>query len=123
MSDVAPDWFHNTIVSGVQQLHVLSLQGTPAAETVTLTAQVWIDTLWNTPRSWEEDRDAPRLREAFRSIAQRVDRWPAPKAVLDNMPNAAPVPLLTEEPKSDPVKVAAYRKQLRELAAKWKGKP
>ena len=123
MSGMVPDWFHNTIVSGVQQLHVLSLQGTPAAETVTLTAQVWIDTLWNMPRSWDEDRDAPRLRDAFRSIAQRVDRWPAPKAVLDNMPNAAPVPLLTEEPKSDPVRVAAYRQQLRELAAKWKGKP
>ena len=121
MSGVAPDWFHNTIVSGVQQLHVLSLQGTPAAETVVLTAQVWIDALWNTPRSWDEERDAPRLREAFRSIAQRVDRWPAPKAVLENMPSAPPV-LLLQEPKSDPAKVAVFRQQLRELAEKWKGK-
>ena len=121
MSDLAPDWFHNTIVSGVQQLHVLSLQGTPAAETVVLTAQVWIDTLWNTPRSWDEERDTPRLREAFRSIAQRVDRWPAPKAVLENMPSA-PTVLLLQEPKSDPAKVAVVRQQLRELAEKWKGK-
>ena len=122
MNIPVPDWFHNAVVDGIQRLHVLSLQGTPAAETVTLTAQVWIDTLWHTPRSWDEARDLPRLQEAFRSLAGRVDRWPAPRTVLENMPSV-PVPIALPAPPMDPAKAAQVRTMLRELAAKLKGKP
>jgi len=118
----APAWFHNAVVDGVQRLHVLSLQGTPAAETVTLTAQVWIDTLWHTPRSWDEARDLPRLQEAFRTIAGRADRWPAPRAVLDHLPRPPDLPQLPA-PRADPARVAQYRASARELVAKWKVKP
>lgn len=118
----APAWFHNAVVDGVQRLHVLSLQGTPAAETVTLTAQVWIDTLWHTPRRWQEARDLPRLQEAFRTIAGRAERWPAPRAVLDNLPRAPDLPQLPA-PKADPARVARELAQIRKLVPQMKVKP
>lgn len=121
MSERVPDWFYNAVVDGIQRLHVLSLQGTPAAETVTLTAQVWIDTLWHTPRSWDEARDLPRLQEAFRAIAGRVDRWPAPRAVLEHLP-PIPQPRALPAPPLDPAKAAQVRTMLRELTARLKGK-
>lgn len=119
---LAPAWFHNAVVEGVQRLHVLSLPGTPAAETVTLTAQVWIDTLWRMPRFWDEARDLPRLQEAFRTTAQRAERWPAPRNVMDNLPRAPDVPQLPA-PKVDPEKLRAYQAHARELLTKWKAKP
>lgn len=116
---LAPDWFHNTVVEGLQRLHVLGLPGTPAAETVTLTAQVWIDTLWALPRTWLEERDAPRLREAFLTTAQLAERWPAPRQPMNNLPRA-PEPPALQAPRADAQKVEAYRQQARDLLTKWR---
>ena len=121
MNGPAADWFHNAVVEGVQRLQVLSLQGTPAAETVVLTVEVWIETLWRASWGWQQERDVPRLQEAFRSIAAKAERWPAPRAVLDNLP-AAPQVKQLPAPQVDPVKLAQYRADARELVAKWRVK-
>lgn len=121
MNQGAPDWFHNAVVEGLQRLQVLGLAGTPGAETVILTAQVWIETLWQARSStWIEARDLPRIAESFRAVAVRADRWPAPRHVLENLPAAAPVAELPA-PRIDPVKLAAHRARSLELLAQWKG--
>jgi hypothetical protein len=56
----------------------------------------------------------PRLQQAFRSIAGRAERWPAPRAVLDNLPRAPDLPELPA-PQANPVQAAHYRAILREL--------
>lgn len=91
-----PDWFHNRIVEGIQLLHSLHLDGRPAAEVVTLTTTGWIDVLWRAPRAWLEARDTERLAAAFFSLSRNVDRWPAPRQLLDHLPAARELPALDE---------------------------
>lgn len=81
-----PAWFHNAVVSGVQLLHALNLQGCPSAETVVLTAQAWIEALWGAPIAWDLAADEPRLAGAFRALSRQAERWPAPGAVLALLP-------------------------------------
>lgn len=88
----APAWFHNRVVDGLQMLVALALQGTPPAETVALTAQVWVATLWRA-RPWLDERDAQRIAAAFADLAARIDRWPAPRQLLDALPAVAPIAL------------------------------
>lgn len=89
-----PSWFHNRIIEGIQLLHSLHLDGRPAAEVITITATGWIDVLWRAPRAWDENRDADRLALAFYSLSRQVDRWPAPRQLLDHLPPAREVPAL-----------------------------
>lgn len=111
-----PDWFHDSVISGVQLLHVLSLPGTPAAETVALTATVWIRALYSTPVNWSQEHDAPRLEAAFVELARTAERWPGPREVLARMPRrvSPPVPQLPE-PIATAEEVAARRARLRQV--------
>lgn len=110
-----PSWFHNRIVEGIQLLHSLHLDGRPAAEVITLTATGWIDVLWRAPRAWAEGRDTERLVNAFFSLSRQVDRWPAPRQLLDHLPPAREVPALAE---AVPPMSAARRAQLAEVRRK-----
>ncbi|MCB1950155.1 hypothetical protein [Nitrosomonas sp.] len=79
-------WFRNAIVSGIQQLLSLSLDGTPPSKTITLTASTWIEVLWPT-RRWDAELDETRIAEAFRQLMIRCDRWPAPRQLLLVLPS------------------------------------
>lgn len=99
--DVAPRWFHNQVIDGMQMLVALALPGTPPAETVALTAQAWVGALW-AARAWEAERDGWRINSAFQSMAVRVDRWPAPQRLLVELPIAAePAALPAPRPSED----------------------
>lgn len=37
-------------------------------------------------RSWDEQRDAPRIRQAFVTLASTREQWPAPRHFLDALP-------------------------------------
>lgn len=114
-----PAWFHNRIVEGIQLLHSLHLDGRPAAEVITLTATAWIDVLWRAPRSWVEGRDTDRLASAFFSLSRQVDRWPAPRQLLDHLPPAPEVLALAE---AVPPMSAARRAQLAEVLRRMAGR-
>lgn len=92
-------WFEVAIISGIQRLLSLSLDGTPAAKTITLTAATWADVLWHN-RQWDATLDETRIAEAFRQLAMRADRWPAPKQLLLVLP-ARPEPLKLNAPAGD----------------------
>lgn len=84
----APAWFRQAIGRGLQQLVCLSLPNQPPAETIALTKEAWINTLW-TSREWIE-RDEVRLMDTFRLLARRLDRWPAPRSIIDYLPPPKP---------------------------------
>ena len=80
----APQWFRNEIASGLQRLLALHLPGRPPAETITLTNQAWIDSLWPT-RRWIPE-DTQRLHRAYISLSSQIERWPAPRQLLAHLP-------------------------------------
>ena len=90
-------WFMAELATGLQKLISLSLQGTPAMETIQLTAASWAETLWAAPIGWDQSLDSQRIAAAFVRMMRDVDRWPAPKHLLHYLPSRPqPVnPLLT----------------------------
>ena len=108
----APQWMLNEVVTGLQQLLLLHLPGTPAAETIGGAAQAWANALWCAPKAWDRDLDAPRIATAFRTIGHRLDNFPTPKAILEAMPPRPPLPALPEPEISE----AERRENLRRIA-------
>lgn len=69
----------------MQKLLPLSLESTPAAEVMAGTALAWHEVFVH-GRNFEASRDRPRFREAFRTLAARQRRWPAPVDFLEALP-------------------------------------
>ncbi|MFZ5466613.1 MAG: hypothetical protein ACOZAI_05060 [Pseudomonadota bacterium] len=113
----APAWFRQSIGRGLQQLVCLSLPGQPPAETIALTKEAWINTLW-TARRWQET-ELERLMEAFRLLARRCDRWPAPRAILDHLPPPRAVRALPK-PRTEAMRQAGLQ-ALQDLRNKLRG--
>lgn len=79
------EWLLVEILTGLQKLACLSLDRTPAAELLTATARVWHEAITD-GRAFDEQRDAPRIRQAFRTLANTREQWPAPKHLIDALP-------------------------------------
>lgn len=79
------EWILDEIATGLQKLYLLSLDRTPAAELLSGTAQAWHEAL-TAGRSWDEERDAPRFRAAFVTLAQTRNTWPAPAHFMEALP-------------------------------------
>lgn len=73
------------MLTGFQKLLCLSLERTPAAEIIPGTVQAWIEVLTDR-RAWDEERDTPRIREAFRTLARNRRTWPAPIDFSEALP-------------------------------------
>jgi len=82
----APAWFRNAVIDGLQGLVTLMLPGTPAAEVVQLTTLSWVEVLWRLPVGWLDALDTPRIGPGFLALAGAIDRWPAPRQLLDHLP-------------------------------------
>lgn len=115
-----PTWFHNRVVSGLQFLMSLGLNGTPAAEVVRLTATSWITALWEGGPAWDEQADNARLERAFMALAVKAERWPAPRQLLDHMPPRPQQPRLPPPPLKGPS--PEVRAQLARLSRRWDDK-
>jgi len=113
MKTEAPDWFRRTVADGLKVLVALSLPGEPALDLMPATKRLWIHLLWNSHRAWRED-DAARLLEAFTVLATRVDRWPAPKQLLEAVPRRQAPPVLPGA-QAEPEKARRYLKQMRQM--------
>lgn len=108
----APRWFRVAISEGLARLIALSLPGQPSHETIALTKEAWVETLYE-GRQWR-DGDAPRIAQAFRQMMRRIDRWPAPRVLLEHLPARAEQAKLPEPPLSQAQR-AANQQRLREL--------
>lgn len=80
-------WLEEAVLEGLQMLLTLRLPGAPAADTIAAGAEVWIGA-FKAGRNigWDERADRPRIRQAFLAVCAKVDRWPAPSRVLDELP-------------------------------------
>ncbi|GAB4112868.1 MAG: hypothetical protein Fur0019_19290 [Tibeticola sp.] len=119
MSEAAPGWLVAEVAEGIQRLLVLRLDGCPPADAVEAVALAWADTLMVRGGRWEEDVDAPRIREAFRRLAAYAQRWPAPAAIWEHVPARPEPPKLPPPMVSEEDKQRALR-MLAELRAKMK---
>ncbi|GAB6139896.1 hypothetical protein JCM14076_06250 [Methylosoma difficile] len=79
-------WLRDSIIEGLQTLLVLRLNGTPAVDTITAVAEVWIAVFNNQHIKWNQQQDADRIREGFLKAAGTLKDWPAPCQVLSCLP-------------------------------------
>lgn len=116
MKTDAPEWFRRTVADGLKVLVALSLPGEPALDLMPATKRLWIHLLWHCGKAWCED-DAGRILEAFTRLATRIERWPAPKQLLEVLP-PRPQPKAITAPAADPKEA---KRHLAELRAMLKG--
>lgn len=83
------DWLKREILTGVQRLLCLGLDGQPAAEVLPGTVAAWCEAIQR-GRLMDEQRDVPRIREAFATVVSRARRWPAPIDLIEALPRWIP---------------------------------
>lgn len=71
-----PAWFAAEIRTGIATLYTMSLEGCPAADVVTATANLWVSDLWSDRRCDWHESDAERIRNAFHRLRTNSRRWP-----------------------------------------------
>lgn len=82
----APGWMVAEMAEGLQRLVLLRLEGAASADSIAGVAMAWADAMMVTGIAWDEAKDAPRIRMAFRLLSARMDRWPAPRHLLEALP-------------------------------------
>jgi len=111
---VAPDWLRWEVGEGLQKLLSLRLQGAPPVDAVLGTAQVWLEALMAAPISWQEVQDRQRVRTGFARLCIECDRWPAPRHLLQQLPDRQPeYPALPH--KIDPKQLERNRQRIRKI--------
>lgn len=107
-------WFRSQVATGIQRLVSIGLPGGPGYDSIKLTAQAWVDTMWKAPVDWHEQLDAERLEEAF-VRAGRLERWPSPRQVLDLMPSRTPPRNGLPKQRLSPEQCRANQQRIKEL--------
>ncbi|WP_397458185.1 hypothetical protein AB3464_25060 [Pseudomonas asplenii] len=102
---MAGDWLEREVIAGLSGLVALRLDGAPAADAITLTLDVWMVAL-RKARRWTDETDAKRIRSAFETLFASCERWPAPAALIREIPTredrqALPKPELTESQRAE----------------------
>lgn len=106
-------WLQNEILTGFQKLLCLGLERQPAAEVLPGTVRAWIEAL-TSRLSWDEVRDAPRIRKAFVTITATRRSWPTPADLIEVLPPPKGQPRL-ERPTGIPETVEAREARLQKL--------
>lgn len=80
-NDDPANWLKREICYGLQGFVPLSYDGTPAADTIYKTAEMWHESLKSGSAEWIEELDKKRLKDAFSQMTKSIDRWPIPKDI------------------------------------------
>ena len=81
------DWLRQALAKGLQALAVLSLDNTPAADTIGCTADIWHHVLTKHNVIDIEEIDSPRVAQAFSALLTKTGgKWPEPKTLKDLLP-------------------------------------
>lgn len=94
-------WFRDEIAHGIARLLVLRLPSAPWEDEAEHTTQTWIEVLWAAPIGWDAELDTQRIRAAFNRLAARADRWPAPRQLLELLPDRPQQARLPKPPMSN----------------------
>ena len=110
------DWLTTEISTGFQKLICLGLDRTPATDLIRGTVMAWHEAI-TAGRQWDQDRDTPRIREAFVTLARTRRQWPAPADFLEAIPryqvNLAALPSKASDPARAAAAIAEARQALR----------
>lgn len=115
-----PPKLHNAVIDGLTMLLALRLTGTPAMDTVVATAQAWSKVL-AFGRDWDEEQDVARFQAGFLQLAAVIDRWPAPKDLLDKLPPRPERMKLEYKHDPSPAERAAAKEFIRSMKSKLAG--
>lgn len=117
MAEAVPGWLVAEVSDGLKRLVVLRLEGCPPADAVEVVALAWAEALLVRGR-WGRQTDAPRIRQAFRSLAAHVQRWPAPAQLWEHLPPRPEPPKLQAPPtppsEEERAKIRALLQQARQ---------
>lgn len=91
-------WMREAVGDGLMRLFALRLKEAPAAEMIELVAEVWLDSLMNLNKDWQESLDAPRIKKGFIRLTQLCSEWPAPATLIAELPPRDLPPLLPDAP-------------------------
>jgi hypothetical protein len=69
---------------------------------IEITVGTWIESL-TFNRVWDEERDTPRIRYAFKVLCTSCDHWPAPKNLIEHLPSVHELTALPAKVVSDEV--------------------
>lgn len=81
------------------------------------TAMAWAEAL-TAERAWDQQRDTPRIRSAFITLAATRRHWPAPRDFLDALPNALPLLAVEHVRQASPEVVARAMAEVREYLSR-----
>jgi hypothetical protein len=96
------DWLRVEIITGLQKLLALRLQGTPPEDAIVGTAEVWLEGISCSRIQWNEQLDRARVQQSFAILFSSCEYWPSPKLFMAHLgsrvlPKALPDPPLTAE--------------------------
>jgi hypothetical protein len=110
------DWLRTAIAEGLAALVALSLENTPAADTITATADIWYHVLTTGSKLDIEDIDRPRIATAFSCLlAETGGKWPDPAHLKKLLPRRPDRAKIRHEPKTDAVAAKAHIERLRNI--------
>ena len=99
---------------GLQRLVCLRLEGTPPADVLGFTGQIWVDAMRQLPIGWNAPQDKGRIAASFNVLIRQSTRWPAVKHLIDNLPKRAPLPALAA-PKITPKQRKEGKQKLNQI--------
>jgi hypothetical protein len=95
----AGDWLRTLIADGLAALLTLGLDGTPGAEVICRTADVWHHVMAGSCNI--ETVDSTRVKQAFSGLLKAASKWPEPKAIWAHMPRRPHQERLPDPPRSE----------------------
>lgn len=119
-----PAWIEREMLSGLQGLIVLRLAGSPPEDSINQVADIWLAAIERRTAGWSEEPDARRIKEAFKALFAKAEKWPAPADFIKEIPERIQLPMLPrprltpEERAKSKKHIDALRKQLKELEQK-----
>jgi hypothetical protein len=117
------DWLRTLIADGLAALVAMSLDGSPGADVICRTADVWHHVMAGSCNV--ETIDSQRVKAAFSGLLKNVDSWPEPKAIWAHMPRRPQQERLPEPPRSEEDCQAALKslQEMRQRVAGGMGLP
>lgn len=95
-----PRWLGEIVKYHMERLRLLNLDASPPGVAMGEVTRIWAETI-AASGVYDEALDAPRFHSAFMTLQRTVERWPAPRHLLEALPARAealklPPPPVTE---------------------------
>lgn len=79
------------VIEGLKALYLLNLPNTPAADKMGEVGEIWLAIIESRLPRYSE-RDKGRIHAGFLKLMSEIERWPAPKQLLEMIPDPKPIP-------------------------------